>query len=110
MRITYRTDKMDLTVDGADTKAAFDELAKALEIFGQTRCGACDSTDVTFRTRVAQGNTYREAHCLECRSSLTFGLTKADLTMFPRRKTKSGEWIDNNGWVKYQPQGGDEPF
>jgi hypothetical protein len=101
---------MDLTVDGADTKAAFDELAKALEIFGQTRCGACDSTDVTFRTRVAQGNTYREAHCLECRSSLTFGLTKADLTMFPRRKTKSGEWIDNNGWVKYQPQGGDEPF
>jgi hypothetical protein len=110
MRLTFKTDKMDITVDGQDTKAAFDELSRAMEVFGQDRCGACDSTDVVFRTRLAGGHTFREAHCRECRSVLSFGLTKADLTMFPRRKTKSGEWIDNNGWTKYTPQGGDEPF
>ena len=110
MRVTYKTDRMDITVDGADVKACFDELAKAMEVFGETVCGACQSNDVAFVHRENDGYTFREAQCRECGHALAFGLKKSDLSMFPRRKDKAGNWLDNEGWGKFSRQQDQGPF
>lgn len=110
MRITRKTDGMDITVEGDDIKVCFDQLSSAMEIFGEVRCGACDCTDVRFATREAKGFTFREAQCRECGCSLSFGVKKSDGSLYPRRKDENGNWLENHGWVKFQRQGGGEPF
>lgn len=110
MKVRYKTDGMEIEVEGKDTTACFDELARAAEVFGQNRCGACDNTDIRLVTREAKGFTFREAFCCECKAALAFGVKKADGSLFPRRKDEDGNWLENNGWVMYRPASDASPF
>lgn len=115
MKVTHKSadGRLSVEVEGTDTKAIFDELAGAQEVFGISVCGACDSKNVHFQVRQVQGNTYRAVKCADCGCELNFGTRKADGQIYPRRKDKEGNWLDNSGWVKWtgKPAGDeDEPF
>jgi len=82
-----------------DAKEVFTDLAKASEVFGQSTCGACNSANVTPVVREVDGNTYYEMRCNQCYHRLAFGQRRQDGALFPRRKDKEGNWLDNNGWT-----------
>lgn len=117
MKVTHKSadGRLSIEVDGNDTKVIFDELAGAQEIFGVSTCGACDSKNVHFQVRQVQGNTYRAVRCADCGCELNFGTRKADGQIYPRRKDKDGNWLDNSGWTKWNPskaaaEDQDDPF
>lgn len=103
MKIRYKTAKCEIEVEGDDTKACFDEVASAIEVFGATTCGACDSTNTVPVLRENQGVQYRDMRCQDCGAALGFGQRKSDGALFPRR-TKEGHPLPGNGWQKYQRQ------
>jgi hypothetical protein len=102
MKVTYKSDKIDIEVDGKDTKDCFAQLAGAIEVFGHSTCGACDSTCTYLSVRENQGNTYYEMRCRDCGASLAFGQRRTDGALFPRRKDKDGNYLPTNGWTKYR--------
>ena len=111
MKVRYKTSKAEIEVEGSDVKDAFVELAGAIEVFGSSTCGACDSTNTMPQVRDVQGNTYYEMRCQDCGSALSFGQTKVGNRLYPRRKGKDGSYLPGNGWVKFQPKAAaDEPF
>ena len=115
MKITHKSvdGRLSVEVEGNDMKAMFDELAGAQEVFGVSVCGACDSKNVFFQVRHVQGNTYRAIRCADCGCELNYGTRKADGQMYPRRKDKEGNYLDSNGWTKWNPKAvveEDEPF
>jgi hypothetical protein len=111
MKVRYRLANAEIEVDGKDTKDAFTQLSGAVEVFGQSQCGACGGKDVVPVCREVQGNNFFELRCLKCGATLAFGQRKQDGALYPRRKDKDGEYLDNFGWVKFQKRGdAAEPF
>jgi predicted metal-binding protein len=117
MKVTHNSadGRLSVQVEGSDIKAIFDELAGAQEVFGVSTCGACDSKNVHFQVRQVQGNTYRAVRCADCGCELNFGTRKADGQIYPRRKDKDSNWLENNGWTKWNPSKAvaddqDDPF
>ena len=102
MKIRHKAGTLEVEVEGSDVKECFDSLAHATEVFSQTRCGACDNTEVRFIVRENKGFTFREVQCIECNASLAFGVRKSDGALYPRRKDEDGNWLENRGWVKFQ--------
>ena len=102
MKVLYKTDRMSIEVEGSDAKECFDKVAGAIEVFGATTCGACDSKNTSPVTREVQGNVYREMQCHDCGASLAFGQRKIDGALYPRRKDKDGQYINGNGWAKWR--------
>ena len=109
MIVRYKTAKCDIEVSGDDTKACFDEIAGAIEVFGSQTCGACDSTNTVPVVRDSKGNKYYEMRCVDCGAALGFGQRKSVGALFPRR-TKDGSYLPGNGWTKWQPTSSDEAF
>lgn len=94
--------KLKLTLDGKDDKELFERLSEVQEVFGQGKCGACQSEDVKFVVREVDGNKFYEVVCNACRAKLGFGQHKKGNTMFPRRKDGDGNYIPNKGWEKWE--------
>lgn len=110
MKVSYKAGGVTVEVDGKDTKDCFTQVASAMEVFGHAQCGACGSNQVSPQVREVEGNHYHELKCGACHASLSFGQKRVDGSLYPRRKDKEGRWLDNNGWVKWQPKNNDEPF
>jgi hypothetical protein len=112
MKVRYKLETVEVEVEGKDTKDCYTQLASAVEVFGNTRCGSCDSNRTVPVVRENQGNTYYETKCLDCGSSIGFGQKKQDGSLFPKKKDKEGNWLDHSGWVKWQPreEAIDDPF
>jgi hypothetical protein len=89
-----------VTAEG-DAKECFTELASAAEVFGNQACGACGSELIVPSVREVDGNTYYEMRCQSCGSVLGFGQRKIDGRLYPRRKDKDGNWLENRGWQKF---------
>jgi hypothetical protein len=104
MKVRYKGETIEIEVEGKDSKDCFAQLAGAVEVFGNTKCGACDSPRTLPVVRENQGNTYYEVKCQDCGSSLGFGQKKQDGSLFPKKKDKDGNWLDNTGWVKWHPK------
>jgi hypothetical protein len=102
MKVTYKSDKVNIEVDGKDTKDCFSQLAGAVEVFGSSTCGACDSHNTVPVVRENQGNTYYEIRCQDCGASLAFGQRRQDGALFPRKKDKDGNYLNANGWTKFR--------
>jgi DNA-directed RNA polymerase subunit RPC12/RpoP len=104
--------EITVEVEG-DAKECFTDIAKAAEVFGQTKCGACGSEHVTPVVRDIEGNTYYEMRCNECGHVLGFGQRRQDGALFPRRK-KGDEWLPKRGWIdprqKAAASSDDSPF
>jgi Zn ribbon nucleic-acid-binding protein len=110
MKIRWKTDRIEIEVDGADTKDCFAELAGAIEVFGVSTCGACDSTNTVPVTRENKGNHFYEVRCVDCGCSIGFGQRKSDGALYPRRKDQDGNLIGTNGWSKWSKREVDSPF
>jgi hypothetical protein len=102
MKLHYKAnDRLTFEIDGEGEKEIFRELAAIQEIFGETKCGMCGSTNLRFVSRIVDDNEYFELRCKDCGAVLAFGQHKKGGTLFPKRKDKEGNRLPNNGWHKW---------
>lgn len=102
MKVRYKGQSFDVEVEGKDTKDAFGQLAGAIEVFGNTACGACGAPGAVPVVRENDGHQFHEMRCRQCGAVLAFGQKKDGGALFPKRKDKEGNWLDGNGWVKFK--------
>jgi len=103
---------VNLTVDANTTTThvdLFSKIAGLQEVFGNSKCGKCGSTNLRYVVRDSKdkdGNdlTYFELWCLDCGAKLRFGQHRSGGTLFPKRKDKDGNWIGDKGWVKWNKE------
>jgi uncharacterized C2H2 Zn-finger protein len=100
MKVSFTVGSYVIEVEGAGARECFASLAESAEVFGKA-CGACGSTNVVPVVRQRDGITFYELRCLDCGAVLAFGQRRDGGALFPRRKDKAGEWLPNNGWVKF---------
>lgn len=105
MRAQYKTagGRMTVEIEGESPKVLFEKLAKVQEIFDNTTCGACQSTNTRFRVRERGGYTYYEIACQACRAVLAFGQNQDMKNLFPQLKDKEGNWYEAGGWKVWKP-------
>ena len=105
MKLHYKaSDKLTFEVEGSGQKEVFKELAIIQEIFGEEKCGLCESTNLKFVVRSVEGNDYYELRCSECGAVLSFGQHKKGGTLFPKRKDDDNKYLPNNGWYKWNKE------
>ena len=104
VRVSMVMGSAKVEVEAPDAKEAVKELSSYIDFFGESTCGLCQSTDVVPRHRVAQGYDFYEMVCRACGAKLSFGQTREDNKLFPKRKDNQGNWMDNKGWHKFERQ------
>ena len=102
MKVTYKTGKFTVEAEGGTTEI-FEQLATFDSVFGNCKNKANDSENIGFRHREVDGNHYYELYDKDTFHVLKFGKTKKDGSLFPRRKDADGNWLDDGGWVKFNP-------
>jgi hypothetical protein len=102
VRMKLADGRVEVEVDGKDTKDCFAQVASSTEVFGQTVCGACDSTRTFPIVREHDGNQFFEMRCMDCGAALAFGQKKQDGSLFPKRKGKDGGYLEGGGWLKWK--------
>ena len=102
MKVTYNTGKVTIEAEGSTTDI-FEQLAAFDSVFGNCVNKANGSENIGFRHREVDGNHYYEMYDKDTFHVLKFGKTKKDGSLFPRRKDADGNWLDDGGWAKYDP-------
>ena len=102
MKVTYKTGKFTVEAEGGTTEI-FEQLATFDSVFGNCVNKANGSENIGFRHREVDGNHYYELYDKDSFHVLKFGKTKKDGSLFPRRKDSDGNWLDDGGWTKYDP-------
>jgi len=113
IRVTHRIGRIEVTVEAENIEKAFEELSHAGEAFGSTICGACGVEDTAFITRKNGKYTFHEIKCRECNATLAISKQTDTGVMYPRRRDKEGNRLENNGWEVYRPsapRNDNEPF
>lgn len=100
--VQFPVGKAVITVDAKTVKEAIKAFSEYAEVFSETICGACESTEVVPLHRLSKGYDFYEMHCMACGARLSFGQTKEGERLFPKRKDKDGNEFENDGWRKYQ--------
>jgi hypothetical protein len=104
-------------VDGESQKDLFESMAMAYEVFGETQCGLCGSTNIRPVVRIVDKFRFYEYSCQEpgCWAKLTFGQAQEGGGLFPKRKLldngkpdKDGEFGPHKGWTKYRGDNQDQ--
>lgn len=90
----------------ADTQAAaWRKMALVADVFGETCCGCCKSTNICVRVRKAQEYEYFEWWCRDCDARLSVGQNQQGGTLFIKRWDKENACLmPDNGWYHYTPQ------
>ena len=102
MKVINKTGKFTVEAEGSTTEI-FEQLAAFDSVFGNCINKANGSENIGFRHREVDGNHYYEMYDKDEFHVLKFGKTKKDGSLFPRRKDADGNWLDNGGWNKYDP-------
>lgn len=103
--VNYKSSDGQFNVEftATDEKDLFRQLAKWQEIFEQKRQGKKNHKFIHRTDK--DGNEYFELLCLDDMTSLGFGQSKKDKSLFPRRRNvKTKEPIGENGWHKFEPK------
>jgi hypothetical protein len=123
--------KVTAKVDGKNPQEVFDNLAVMQSVFSVDKCGCCQSEDLKFVVRKAQGEknkvyNYYELWCNKCHARLSFGVSD-DGQIYPKLKIsqlavekseadkkraddnadyagKHFGWLKDAGWYKYKPE------
>jgi hypothetical protein len=109
-----------VTVEGETQKDLFEQMAMAYEVFNETHCGICGSTNIRPVHRVADKFHFYEYQCQEesCRAKMSFGQSSENPgSMFPIRQLlpngkpswKDGSYGPHKGWTKYRGDNQEEP-
>lgn len=117
MQVSYTTadGRMTVTVEGRDQTSVFQQIANFQEIFETPTKNVVingtqvDSKDFRFQVRKNKdGDEFYEIVYAGSDRDLRgykfeLGCTKDPKGgLFPKRKDKEGNWIENNGWTKWQ--------
>src|ERR1700683_4973492 len=92
LKLNVPLKRCTVQVEAASQRELFTEYAAAVEVFGETHCGLCNSPEITPVVRtVVQGKEsydFYEMHCQnpQCRARLAFGVHKGGETLFPHRR------------------------
>jgi hypothetical protein len=109
MKVTYKAKGFEISQECGGYPEAFGFVGDCEQAFGMTKCGNCQSENISPVHRKAQTYDFYEWKCSDCHHSLRFGTTK-EFVLFPKRKSESGEWLPNGGWAKneYQKETGQQ--
>lgn len=122
MKVSWKFGNLAFEFEGQNTKEIFKQIAAAQVTFQDSKCGACSSDQIVYIDRKAEADgeiyEYLEARCSKCGAKLSFGQGK-DGSLYPKRSQtgkkgkvlKDGDKtlkLDNNGWVKFDPNAKDE--
>lgn len=110
MKAIYRpTERVEFHIEGETPKDIFMGLAQTHEVFGESQCGQCGSTNIHYKVRsstakkgknVGKSFTYYEIACGSCQCYLAVGQHNNDKgTLFPDRKLVDdhGEYVIKDG-------------
>lgn len=95
-------------VPNASLKQSVKFWALFRDIFGETECGLCKSTDVYFAV-AGKGGTMLRLQCAKCPGQIDIGTGKAeaDTNIWVKRWDKeASKLMPNRGWHVYAPNGG----
>ena len=102
MNFTYRPNpNLSLSFQADGPLEAARVVCEYQDGLGQVKCGACDSPNVRLIRRTPKGYEFFAWEC-ECGARLDLFSPKDSNQLFPSRKDKQGNKLDNGGWVKYQ--------
>ena len=104
MKVKWSSDRFDVEAEGVEFKDCFEELAGAIEVLTNNKCGACDSGEAVPVVRENQGNKFFEMLCRSCGCTLGFGQRRSDGKLFPKRIDKNNKRLPDGGWTKWQPR------
>ena len=110
MKAEYRVNgSIVFTVEATHLTEVFQQMAELDGIFHDAEtCGRCQNDRIGFQVRHPQGHDYYELVCRnpECRARFSLGQLKdttATVDLYPKRKDADGNWKQNRGWEKYDP-------
>jgi hypothetical protein len=103
MKVSYNIDKLSVEFEADTVREVWNQLAVFQEVFGETACAKCKSSDLRFVVRENDGNHYYELRCNDCGAKLAFGANKKGGGLFPKRKDSEGKWLPDKGWQKWNP-------
>lgn len=98
--------------EASTPKEMWKKLALVQSIFdADAACGVCGNKEIRFSHRSPKGFEYFELECGDpkCGARLGFGQHKVGGTLFAKRKDESGNWLDYDGWAKYNPESHAQP-
>lgn|SRR3990167_6523999 len=103
---------VEVVAEGETQKDVFTNLANMQEVFGESKCGKCGSTELQFITRTVDDNNYYELRCKAylteekkfCGAKLSYGSHKKGDSLFPKRKDEEGKYKGKNGWVRFNKE------
>ena len=101
MKANYTSGKISVEIEFETQIELFQKLSNFQEIFEETTCGKCGSENIKYQVRNVDDNLYYELRCTDCGAKLAFGVMKKGGRLFPKRKDKEGNWLPDNGWVKW---------
>ena len=106
MKVNYTTSNKRISVEfeGDSQRDIFEQISKFQEVFEQSVCGKCGHENLRFVVRTVDDNQYYELSCTNGGARLAFGAHKKGGGLFPRRKDGDGNWLPDQGWVKWHPK------
>lgn len=116
MKIEFRvSDGCLITQEVPNVKVGFQFLAYVQEVFGQRKCGNCESPHLKLQHRTARRKDnnakcdYYSVVCTDCRYEYKFGQKQDEhQTLFPKGweppYQKDSQATDSNGSAKSQPE------
>ncbi len=106
MKLTYTTknERISIEIEGDSHRDLFTGIAKFQEVFEENVCQKCKGENIRFVVRNVDDNLYYELRCADCGARLSFGVHKKGGGLFPKRKDPEGNWLPDNGWVKWNPK------
>jgi hypothetical protein len=92
-----------LECDVSSPKEAVKELSNYSELFRDSCCGVCKSTNITLEHRCVDSYEFFSLRCMDCGAELSFGQTKDGKRLFAKRKLEDGSYDrEHFGWKKFQ--------
>jgi hypothetical protein len=76
-----RGGQLTIKVQAENQKELFKLIAGVQNVFDETKCGMCGSTEIQFQVRTVESNDYYGLSCLKCRAQLNFGQHKTGSTL-----------------------------
>jgi|TARA_B100000497_G_C7352054_1_gene229602 hypothetical protein len=101
IELTTTIGNYTVKVEGDTQIDVWDKMSEMAEILSVgAACGKTAATDTIPVTRKKDDYIFREWKCVSSGACLGLGQSKAG-SLFPKRKDKDGEWLDNHGWLTW---------
>jgi len=105
MKVRKNIGRMTFEFEASTHKEVFSQLSGLEEVFSETNCGRCHGEELRHLVREHDGYMFYELRCLnsDCRARLAYGQAREGDRLFPKRKDDAGNWIDSDGWQRWNP-------